>query len=84
MPGTSRSFGSYSLQLWEFSPAVLVLTSNEPSHSSPANQLLTREGSDKSPLRAAIATLGRLRASGDVQAAWRGMRVGIFLCLGGG
>lgn len=63
---------------------MLVLTSNEPSHSSPANQLLTREGSVKSRMRAAIAAPGRLWASGDVQAAWRGMRVGIFLCLGGG
>ena len=53
---------------------VLVLASSEPSLSSPASQLLTHEGRDKSPTHATIAAR-------DVQTAWRGTRAGIALCL---
>lgn len=55
LPGSSRSFGSYSLQLWDISPLVLVLASTEPSPSLPASQLLTRGGRDRSHMPAAIA-----------------------------
>lgn len=77
MLGSSRSFGSSSLQLWDTSTAVLILASSELSHSLPASQLLTCEGRDKSSTCAAIAAR-------DVQTAWCGTKAGIVLCLRGG